>query len=172
VTAGILSLDLGTITGWACALPGAEPAHGHIRLPHDRGDGAFFSAFRRFLLDHITVHAPRLIVYEAPLITAGMTSVQTVFRLFGLAAHTVEIANIREVRCERANNASVKKFVTDNGRAKKPEVMNAIRARGWFPDDENEADALAVMLWAESKWAPRVTRAAGPLFIDAPARVG
>lgn len=166
MSGGLYALDLGTKTGWAYAVPGAEPVHGHVRLPADRGDGAFFSAYRRFLLDHITVHAPRLIVYEAPLITGGMTHVQTVFRLFGLAAHTVEMAHIREVRCERANNASVKKFVTDNGRAKKPEVMDAIRARGWSPDDENEADALAVLLWAESKWAPRVTRAAGPLFAE------
>lgn len=164
---GLYALDLGTRTGWACALPGAEPVHGHIRLPADRGDGAFFSAFRRFLLDHITVHAPRLIVYEAPLITASATSMATVFRLFGLAAHTVEMAHIREVRCEPANNATVKKFVTDNGRAKKPEVMDAIRARGWSPDDENEADALAVLLWAESRFAPTVRRAAGPLFAGA-----
>lgn len=164
---GILALDLGTRTGWAYALPGGAPAHAHVRLPNDRGDGAFFSAFRRFLLDHITVHAPRLIVYEAPLITGSATSVQTVFRLFGLAAHTVEIAHIREVRCERANNASVKKFLTDNGRAKKPEVMDAIRARGWEPDGDDEADALAVLLWAESKWAPNVTRTAGPLFAGA-----
>lgn len=163
MAATLLALDLGTRTGWACGMPGEDPAHGHIRLPNDRGDGAFFGAFRRFLLDHITVRAPRLIVYEAPLITGQMTHVQTVFRLFGLAAHTVEIAHIREVRCEPANNATVKKFVTDNGRAKKPEVMDAIRARGWDPDDENEADALAVFLWAESKWS-KVTRAAGPLF--------
>lgn len=164
---GMLCLDLGTKTGWASAMPGEAPSHSHIRLPNDRGDGAFFSAFRCFLLDMVTVTAPRLIVYEAPLITSGMTHVQTVFRLFGLAAHTVEIAHISEVRCEPANNATVKKFLTDNGRAKKPEVMDAIRARGWEPDDENEADALAVLLWAESKWAPHVTRAAGPLFARA-----
>jgi Holliday junction resolvasome RuvABC endonuclease subunit len=164
--AGITALDLGTCTGWASARPGGEPVYGHWWLPADRGDGAFFSRFRQLLLDHVTVHAPRLIVYEAPLITASATSMQAVMRLFGLAAHTVEIAYAREVRCERANNATVKKHVTDNGRAKKPEIMDAIRARGWQPENENVADALAVMLWAEAKWAPMVTRAAGPLFAE------
>jgi Holliday junction resolvasome RuvABC endonuclease subunit len=159
-----MACDLGTCTGWAVALPGAEPVYGHWRLPSDRGDGAFFNRFRQLLLDHITVHAPRLIVYEAPLITASATSVSTVMRLFGLAAHTLEIAYAREVRCEAANNSTVKKYVTDNGRAKKPEVMDAIRARGWNPENDNVGDALAVLLWAESKFAPRVTRAAGPLF--------
>ncbi len=161
---GILALDLGTCTGFACAPPGGEPVYGHVWLPSDRGDGAYFNRFRGWLLDRVTVLAPRLIVYEAPLITATATSVSTVMRLFGLAAHTIEIAYAREVRCEPANNSTVKKFVTDNGRAKKPEVMAAIRARGWHPENDNVGDALAVMLWAESKWAPKVTRAAGPLF--------
>lgn len=162
----LLALDLGTCTGWACARPGGTPAFGHWWLPADRGDGAFFNRFRRLLLDHVTVHAPRLIVFEAPLITAQQTNVQTVMRLFGLSSHTIEIAYAREIRCERANNASVKKFVTDNGRAKKPQVMDAIRARGWEPENDNVADALAVLLWAESKWAPQVNRAAGPLFAE------
>lgn len=167
---GIFAIDLGSCTGWAYAMPGGDPVYGHVRLPVDRGDGAFFHRFRRWLLDQITVLSPRLIVREAPLITASATSMQTVVRLFGLDAHTAEIAHVREVRCERANNATVKKFVTDNGRAKKPEMIDAIRARGWTPENDNVADALAVLLWAESKWAPHVTRAAGPLFAAADSR--
>ena len=162
----LLALDLGTCSGWACAVPGCEPVYGHVWLPSDRGDGAFFNRFRQWLLDHITVHAPRLIVYEAPLITASATHIKTAMRLIGLAAHTIECAYAREVRAEPANNATVKKFVTDNGRAKKPAVMDAIRDMGWTPENDNVADALAVLLWAKSKWAPTVRRAAGPLFAE------
>jgi len=163
-TGGICCLDLGTCSGWACCVPGGEPVYGHVWLPSDRGDGAFFNRFRQFLLDRITILSPRLIVYEAPLIHAGMTHIGTVMRLFGLAAHTEEIGFAREVRVEKANNSTVKKHATGNGHAKKPEMMDAIRARGWQPENDNVGDALAVLLWAESKWAPQVTRSAGPLF--------
>ena len=163
----ILALDLGTCTGFACARPGDTPTYGHVRLPSDRGDGAFFHRFRSWLLDQVTVLSPRLIIYEAPLVTAHHTNVKTVMRLFGLAAHTIEIAHLREVRAEPANNQTVKKFVTDNGHARKGEVTDAVRAHGWAPENDNVSDALAILLWAESKWAPHVKRAAGPLFAGA-----
>lgn len=163
----LLALDLGTCTGFACAVPGEAPVYGHVRLPSDRGDGAFFHAYRIWLLDRVTIFAPRLIVYEAPLITASATSQQTVMRLFGLTAHTIEIAYAREVRSEPANNSSVKKFVTGNGHAKKYETADVIRGHGWEPENDNVSDALAVFLYAEAKHAPQVKRAAGRLFAGA-----
>ena len=164
---GILALDLGTCSGYAYAFPGGDPVYGSVRLPADRGDGAFFNRFRQWLLDQITVMQPRLLVYEAPLITGGKTSLQTVFRLFGLATHTVEIAYARELKIEPANNATVKKHVAGFGHAKKFEVADVIRSYGWEPDNDNVSDALAILLWAESKFAPKVRRSPGPLFAQA-----
>lgn len=167
-SASIMALDLGGVTGWACARPGAEPVSGSHRIPGDRGDGFYFDHYSQWLADMLTVHAPRLLVYEAPVLTHGKTSIQTAFRLMGLAAITEAVAHRREIRrVETANNATVKKHVTGNGRAEKIDMLEAMRRRGWEPRDEHAADALGVLLYAEAKHAPTVVRAAGPLFSGA-----
>ena len=40
------------------------------------------------------------------------------------------------------------RFATGKGNAGKPAVMRAVRERGFEPADDNEADALALLLWA------------------------
>jgi len=43
---------------------------------------------------------------------------------------------------------SIKRHVTGKGNADKSAVIAAVRARGFSPADDNEADALAILLWA------------------------
>ncbi|MFP5382262.1 MAG: hypothetical protein ACLGG4_08355, partial [Gammaproteobacteria bacterium] len=43
---------------------------------------------------------------------------------------------------------TIKKHVTGKGNASKDEMMAAMRARGYLPTDDNEADALALLHWA------------------------
>lgn len=43
---------------------------------------------------------------------------------------------------------TIKKHVTGKGNASKDEMMVAMRARGYQPADDNEADALALLHWA------------------------
>jgi Holliday junction resolvasome RuvABC endonuclease subunit len=43
---------------------------------------------------------------------------------------------------------SIKRHITGRGNADKTAVMEAIRARGFRPADDNEADAIAILLWA------------------------
>jgi Holliday junction resolvasome RuvABC endonuclease subunit len=43
---------------------------------------------------------------------------------------------------------TIKKYIAGKGNADKPAVINAIRARGFNPADDNEADAIAILLWA------------------------
>ena len=42
----------------------------------------------------------------------------------------------------------IKRFATGKGNAGKDAVIAAMRARGFSPADDNEADALALLLWA------------------------
>lgn len=161
----IMALDLGGVVGWACAIPGGEPTHGSHRLPGERGDAAYFDHFGSWLADMLTINSPRLLVYEAPILTGAKTHFQTAFRLMGLAAITLMIGHRREIRCvESANNASVKKRVLGNGRADKIVMLDEMRRRGWEPRDEHAADALGVLLYAESKHCPKIQRSVGPLF--------
>ena len=43
---------------------------------------------------------------------------------------------------------TIKRHVTGKGNADKAAVIAAIRARGFNPTDDNEADAIAILLWA------------------------
>ena len=43
---------------------------------------------------------------------------------------------------------TIKRFATGKGNAGKDAVVAAVRARGFSPADDNEADAIAILLWA------------------------
>ena len=43
---------------------------------------------------------------------------------------------------------TIKRFATGKGNADKATVIAAVRARGFSPADDNEADAIAILLWA------------------------
>ena len=44
--------------------------------------------------------------------------------------------------------ATLKKYATGKGNADKHAVVAAVTARGFRPADDNEADAIAILLWA------------------------
>ena len=57
--------------------------------------------------------------------------------------------------CEERANAdqgvpvgTIKRYATGRGNANKAAMIAAMRARGFAPADDNEADALALLLWA------------------------
>jgi hypothetical protein len=43
---------------------------------------------------------------------------------------------------------TTKRFATGSGNADKTAMAAAMRARGFAPADDNEADAIALLLWA------------------------
>jgi Holliday junction resolvasome RuvABC endonuclease subunit len=43
---------------------------------------------------------------------------------------------------------TIKRHATGKGNANKDAMMAAARARGFSPADDNEADAIAILLWA------------------------
>ena len=46
------------------------------------------------------------------------------------------------------HSATIKKHATGKGNAGKDAVIAAMRAAGFKPSDDNEADALALLAWA------------------------
>lgn len=44
--------------------------------------------------------------------------------------------------------ATIKRFATGRGNADKQAMIAAVRQRGFEPVDDNEADAIAILLWA------------------------
>ncbi len=142
----ILALDLATRTGFAVGEASGEPRFGTkvIGRPGE-SIGKFANLFDEWLSDMITLEAPELIVFEAPILPARTTP-DTARKLMGLAFLTELICYRRDVRCREANIMTVKKFFTGRGRASKAEMIEAAASHGWICKDDNEADALGV--WA------------------------
>ena len=168
---GILALDLATVVGWAYCGPNFRPvtaleakaagrtydlggeitSGSHLVAPPGVALGQFLDRFDLWLADMLIVNAPDYLVFEAPIHVAGSTSIETARRLMSMAGLTELIAHRREIPIVREVNVmSIKKHWTGNGRAKKPEMIEAARARGFTPRDDNEADALAVLDFAAS----------------------
>ena len=75
--------------------------------------------------------------------------------LIGFAV-TVEMLCCRwSVDVSQAPSNSVRKAFCGSGRAKKPEVWAECLRRGWKPQDDNAADALALMDYAVLLYYPR-----------------
>lgn len=176
----ILALDPSRVLGWARGEPGGPLAYGHLALaskgaiPGDIGVG-----LERFLLDSIPAIDPDLIVYEQPYLSQNFQTafvllgigflIDTVARKYGIDCHSVIATQATKALTGRAKFPG--KDYTERRKAKKLATMEACWARGWKAS-EDEADAIAVFLLAESKrfpeaalTRPRVLRQPkGPLF--------
>jgi len=159
---GVLALDIARQLGWAVATADAcrrwprtqLEARGHdwtgvrsgsVTLAQPAAShGRLYAAFADWLADAITVHAPNVVVIEAPLprINGGAEAAR---RSLGLSAVADLVCYRREVECFEAANNSVKKTFAGAGRAEKGDMLRACQARGWDPKDDNEADALALL---------------------------
>jgi Holliday junction resolvasome RuvABC endonuclease subunit len=166
---GLLALDAARILGWAAAdrdavaawpeviaLDGAVgPFEGvvsgrQILVAPGMRAGSQFLAFERWLEQAISVYRPQMIACEAPLIIGGgsdrkfKTNMDAQRRGVAMWGVVQLVAARHGLATHNANNASVKKFFTGQGRGKAP-VLETCRRRGWEPRDDNEADALAVL---------------------------
>jgi hypothetical protein len=145
----ILALDHGTNLGWSLGRGSSTPRWGSHRLPSPDGDafGRVWRAYGDWLSDMITVHAPTLIVKEAPLINEHMGQ-QAARMLMGLDTLAEYITELRDVEVMDVHVATVRKHFCGSGHAKKDDVGFECRQRGWMVADHNAADALAVLSFA------------------------
>ena len=147
-----LGLDLSTRTGWACGRVGAAPDHGTLELPAGLGTGGLgrvFAALERGLDDlHAIQHFERVIM-EAPLPPAAQSQAHTARMQLGLAAVVELWCYGRDILVTEAAAPTVRAKVLGNGRAKKADVIAWCIARGWQPGDDNQADALALLAYAQ-----------------------
>jgi Holliday junction resolvasome RuvABC endonuclease subunit len=151
----ILAYDLATRTGWCVgdALPGSErPAFGTHTLPSTGEDiGAFLDAALRKYRQDVGVYRPDLVVFECPVLPAE-TQIATLRKLYGLAGVVELLCRWTTIRCAEEHLGTIKKFVTGNGHATKAEVIFAVKTFGFaVGEDDNQADAIALWLLAQSK---------------------
>lgn len=137
----ILCLDLGTTTGWALSARGRIISGSKCFTPGSHDDwGLRFIRFRRELLDPL--RGVREVYYEKVRRHNGTDAAHVYGGFLAvLAAWCVE-HNISYTGIEVQE---WKKSTVGKGNAKKQAVIDTMKASGFAPADENEADALAML---------------------------
>jgi crossover junction endodeoxyribonuclease RuvC len=148
----ILTLDIATVTGWAVSQPGRNgPLYGsHRILQGTVGDdlGRAFAAFRDWLSDTLAVHNPDEIWFEAPLPTTNR-SIATMRLLMALPAFAEELAYRRNTPCFEQHRGTICKAILGKGNATKGDVLAWAARKGHSPQDDNAADALLLLAYAD-----------------------
>lgn len=165
----ILALDLATDTGWAL-WDGSRRESGVQKFEVKRGEspGMRFLRFNRWLDDVATpgkpirMHlssagasmierspGPRLIVFEQAHHRGGHATEVGV----GLSTRVLEFCAKHDIEHAAVHSATLKKWTTGKGNAKKPEMISAVNERFGPPyaADDNECDARALLAYALSE---------------------
>ena len=142
----ILSLDLGTTTGWALSKNG-EIRSGSVSFkdtPFDSKDSKY-TKLRRWLENQKEHYGIDAIVYEAvTMLHKGSSAAHT----YGGFMATVQMfGDHHGISYEGVSVGTIKKFMTGKGNANKTDMIKAVKSKGHQPKDDNEADALALLYW-------------------------
>jgi hypothetical protein len=144
----VLALDLGTTTGWALRGRDNRITSGTMTFKPRRfeGGGTRYLRFNAWLREIAALGGPfQRIVFEEVRRHVG-TDAAHVFG--GLFATLTTWAEMHSIPYEGVPVGTIKRFATGRGNADKAAMIAAMKARGFTPADDNEADALAPLLWA------------------------
>jgi Holliday junction resolvasome RuvABC endonuclease subunit len=157
---GILSFDFGGRCGYAVCGPDFRP-----RLPLQCGPGTgppvdflsgvayiaesgtdhglVFLTWETLLLTMIERHRPKAVTWERPVL--GDFGGPAAELAVGFQAIVKKEATRLNIWARPVAINTVKKFWTGRGRAEKIAMIAAAQARGYDVDDDNEADAIAIL---------------------------
>lgn len=144
----LLALDLGSRLGWAIQLPDGSITSGTATFRPSRfeGGGMGWLRFRRWLEEMARSARPvGSVVFEEVRRHAGTTAAHV---YGGFLAHLTAWCEQADVPYQGVPVGTIKRYATGKGNAGKDAVIAAMHARGFAPADDNEADALALLLWA------------------------
>ncbi|MDX5496891.1 MULTISPECIES: crossover junction endodeoxyribonuclease RuvC [unclassified Wolbachia] len=142
----ILTLDLGKQTGWAMLTDGviqsgSENFHGS----RFSGGGMHFLNFRRWLNEMRERFSDIEAVYFEEVRRHLGTDAAHCYG--GFLAHLTAWCEENNIPYQGVPVKTIKRFITGKGNANKSEVIEAVKGKGFFPQDDNEADALALMFY-------------------------
>lgn len=147
-TPAVLALDLGTATGWALRTRDDRITSGTITFKSSRfeGGGMRYLRFHGWLREMLGLAGPiDRIVFEE---VRRHLSTDSSHVYGGLLATLTAWAELSAIPYQGVPVGTIKRFATGKGNADKAAVIAAMQARGFHPADDNEADALALLLWA------------------------
>ena len=144
----ILALDLGTTTGWAMRGHDGLITSGTVSFKPRRfdGGGMRYLRFTNWLTEIDRLSGPiEAIWFEEVRAHRGVDASHV---YGGLMATLTAWAELRGVPYEGVPVGTIKRHATGKGNANKRAMIEAARARGFSPADDNEADAIAILMWA------------------------
>jgi hypothetical protein len=144
----ILALDLGTTTGWALSGYDGLITSGTASFRPGRfdGGGMRYLRFTNWLTEIDRLSGPVETIWFEEVRRHTGTDAAHVYG--GLMATLTSWAELRGVPYQGVPVGTIKKHATGRGNADKLAMIAAARARGFSPADDNEADAIAILLWA------------------------
>jgi hypothetical protein len=144
----ILALDLGTTTGWALRDTDGLITSGTVSFRPGRydGGGMRYLRFSNWLTEIDRLSGPIVAIWFEEVRRHAGTDAAHVYG--GLMATLTAWAELHGVPYEGVPVGTIKRHATTRGNADKAAMIAAIRARGFSPADDNEADAIAILLWA------------------------
>ena len=144
----LLCLDLGTFTGFALRTGDGAIVSGTVSFKPSRYDGGGIRYLRfRAWLDSMAQDAAGIgAVHYEEIRRHLSTDAGHVFG--GLLATLTAWCEQNAIPYQGVPVGTIKRFIAGRGNADKQAVIAAVRARGFRPADDNEADAIAILLWA------------------------
>ena len=142
----LFSLDLASKTGWAMNVGCKRSVNVEFTLKRGESPGMRFLRCRAWLNEMLHLLGKiDVIVYEQAHHRGGAATACCV----GLVTEVLAFAAEHGIETMSAHTATLKKFATGSGRAKKKDMMRAARMYGWDPADDNEADAELLLEYAQ-----------------------
>lgn len=147
VNVNILALDLGTKLGWAMLPRGGQITHGTESFAPRKSwsPGQRWQRFRTFLHEVVSRHNIHVIAYEDVKRHVGTDAAHAYGAFLAL---TELVADSHRVRLVPVGVGTIKKHWTGKGNSDKAAMEAQARARGFRPESDNDADALAILHWA------------------------
>ncbi|MGK0556148.1 hypothetical protein [Bordetella bronchiseptica] len=143
----ILALDLGTKLGWAVRGRDGRVSHGtEVFTPRASwSPGQRWLRARSFLVEVITQRQVHAIAYEDVKRHTGTDAAHA----YGAFLCIVEmLSDSHRLRLLPVGVGTIKKHWTGKGNADKAAMLAQAKARGFRPETDNDADALAILSWA------------------------
>ncbi len=162
----ILSLDLGTTTGWALRSRDGSIVSGSQSFKPQRfeGGGMRYLRFTRWLAEIAVTPGHNLFVDEAERVNDTMldhivfeevrrhAGVDAAHAYGGFMSQLTSFAERHKIPYEGVPVGTIKKHATGRGNANKLLMIAAMEHLGYKPADDNEADALALLHYAIERY--------------------
>jgi Holliday junction resolvasome RuvABC endonuclease subunit len=144
----ILALDLGSTTGWVVRTSRCRILHGtaEFRPTRFEGGGMRYLRFGKWLDQTLDITGGIDAVYFEEVRRHIGTDAGHVFG--GFLATLTAWCERQSIPYQGVAVGTIKRFATGKGNADKAAMIAAVRKRGFEPADDNEADAIAILLWA------------------------